>query len=362
MRLRNQRLAGNSLDKPERVVSWLGAVQAQEYQWAKWALALRTKAATSAAIDRLLADGRIVRTHVMRPTWHLVHRADARWLLELTGPRVEAASAGYYRRLGLDTSTRKRSNAALERALQGRQLTRRELKDVLARRGIDVDPLRLGFLLMHAELSRVICSGGLRGKQFTYALFDERVPETDPLERDEAVARLATRYFTTHGPATPHDFAWWSGFTIADARRAIEAAGRALHRETFGETAYWYGAKVVAAGESPVAHLLPVYDEYLIAYRHRAAAFEPSVYETQREYIETDDVRWAHYLVVRGHVVGGWKRTTEKGTGVVTARLLRPLKVRERAAVDAAAERYAAFVEMPVRIEYAGPAPQRVDR
>src|SRR5262245_24524323 len=169
------------------------------------------------SIDELFNEGKILRTHVMRPTWHFVMPEDIRWMLKLTAPRINAVSAYYFRKMELDQAVLARSNAAISKALRGKHLTREELGQVLGRAKIDAKGLRLIYLMIRAELDAVICSGPLRGKQFTYALLDERVPKCRTLKRDEALAELTIRYFTSHGPALLRDFVWWSGLTITDA-------------------------------------------------------------------------------------------------------------------------------------------------
>jgi hypothetical protein len=208
LRLHNQLLSRTEFTEPEQVVAWLGAVQAQDYAGAKWALGLRLANATDAAIEEAIDRGRILRTHVMRPTWHFVTPADIRWMLELTAPRVRALLAYNDRQLGLDQVTFKKSSAVLEKALQNnQQLTRGELTPILEKAGIAVEGLHLGQLLTHAELDGLVCSGPRKGKQFTYALLEERAPEARLLEREAALAELSRRYFHSHGPATLQDFA-----------------------------------------------------------------------------------------------------------------------------------------------------------
>jgi hypothetical protein len=183
-RLINQHIAAAPFEKPSDVVNWLVAVQAQDYFGAKWALGLRLQDAHDAEIDRAFNAGSILRTHVMRPTWHFVMPTDIRWLLALTAPRVHAVNAHRYRELELDDATLKRSRKVLTKALQGeKQLTRDELRDALQAAKIAADGQRLAYIVMAAELDGLICSGARRGKQFTYALLDERVPPARPETR-----------------------------------------------------------------------------------------------------------------------------------------------------------------------------------
>src|SRR5262245_27272991 len=275
-RLLNQHLSRPRFLKPEELVAWLGAVQAQDFAGAKWSLGLRLKGVSDADIERAFSTGKILRTHLLRPTWHFVARDDIRWLLALTAPRVHQANAYMYRKLGMDSAVFKRSNDALEKALAGgMQLTRDELRVALGRAGVATSgEFRMSYLLMRAELDGVVCSGGRRGKQFTYALLDDRVPRVNLPAREESLAELAQRYFRSRGPATVHDLAKWSGLTVADARRGLQAVRSGLHNEVIGGESLWFSAPVRPAKRTaPAAHLLSIYDELLSGYKdHRAAA------------------------------------------------------------------------------------------
>jgi hypothetical protein len=222
-RIYNQHVARQTFKKPAEIVRYMGAVQAQDYAGAKWAIGLRLQNGTDAAVDKAMANGSIIRTHVLRPTWHFVTPADAQWMIELTAPRINAFSASRYRQLQLDNIVFKRSNDALAKALEGgKQLNRLEVMSALNNAGVATNDLRFIHLLMHAELDKVICSGARRGKQFTYALFDDRIPKDNTPSKEEALAELAKRYFISRGPATLQDFTWWSGLAAADARKGLE--------------------------------------------------------------------------------------------------------------------------------------------
>jgi len=181
------------------------------------------QSATNAAIEDAFNRGTILRTHVMRPTWHFVARDDIRWLLELTAPGVNVRCGSGYRMFELDDAVFKRSRKVFERALRGgKHLSRSELRGKLNESGVAAnDTVRMGHILIRAELDRVVCSGPRVGRQLTYALFDERVPPMKPIDRDEALAKLTRLYFRSHGPATLQDFVWWSGFSTADAKRGL---------------------------------------------------------------------------------------------------------------------------------------------
>ena len=354
-RMAGQRLTSTTFRTPAAVVEWLAAVQAQDYPGARWGIALRANGVTGAMIDDALADATLVRTHVLRPTWHLVAAGDIRWMLELTGPHVNARMASYDRQLELDEKTFRRSNAALARALRdGMQLTRAELRPVLegARIGT-LTTQRLGHLLMRAELDRVICSGALRGKQHTYALFDERVPASAPLERDEALARLARRYLVSRSPASAQDFAWWSGLTVKDARRAIDAIAGELHQEDFEDRAYW---SVDETGRAPStanrAWLVPNYDESFIGFRDRGAMGQRL---TDAKVMDRNSALAVHIVLADAQVVGGWKRTMTKKAVVIDLTLLTGLTSRERKSLDAEARRYGEFVGAPATLRVTHP-------
>ena len=347
-RLSNQHLAGNPLEKPEEVVAWLGAVQAQDYAGAKWAVGQRVEGADETTLDQAFNEGKILRTHVMRPTWHFVVPADIRWLLELTAPRVNQVNAYMYRQLELDEALFVRSNNAIAEALVGgKYLTRPELGAVLGRVGIAAEGMRLGYIIHRAELEAVVCSGPRRGKQFTYALLEERAPQAKSLPYDEALAELTKRYFTSHGPAMAKDFAWWSGLTLADVRAGLEMVKDALVQETIGNQTYWLSPdRPLVIAPSPAAHLLPNYDEYLISYRDGRYTIDPKYVQL----FALRNVVFSHFVVVDGRVVGSWKRTFQKKRVVITLRLFEPVNEAQSQAIRAAAERFGRFLGLPVTL------------
>ena len=344
-RMRNERLIGTPFARPEDVVQWFGAVQSQEYQDAKWAVGQRVRGCTDADVEEALQEGRILRTHVMRPTWHFVTPADIRWMLELTAPRVKRAMSYYERRLELDDDTVARSNVAIRMALRGgKHLTRKELGAALSRAGIEASGQRLGHLVSRAELDAVVCSGARTGKQHTYALLDERVPAAKKLSREQALAELATRYFRSHGPATVQDFAWWSGLTVGDAKKSIELAG--ADEETIDGKTYWaFPSKKASPVKEPLVHLLPPYDEYFIAYKDRSALRDPAV----GDHRVMAGVLDRGVVFLNGKILGGWRRTIAKEAVTVDTQLLIPMDRAETKALEAAAERYARFLGLPLR-------------
>ncbi len=348
-RLINQHIARATFKKPGDVVGWLGAVQAQDYAGAKWALGLRLHRATDRDIEQAFTDGSILRTHLLRPTWHFVTPADIRWMLALTAPRVHALNAYMYRKLELDSATYKRSHAALAKALHGgQQLTREELRGVLRQAGVATKgELRMGYIMMRAELDGLVCSGPRRGKQFTYALLDERAPHAQTLERDEALAELARRYFMSRGPATVQDFAKWSGLTTTDARRGLEVVQAQLRQEVVDGQSYWFSTSTPWAKDrssTPTAYLLSIYDEYISGYKDRSAIGD------SRHTAKLSALGNAlnYIIVVEGQLVGTWKRTLRKDAVVVETNLFTRLTKAENRAVALAAQQYGVFLDLPV--------------
>ena len=348
-RLHNQLLTQTNFAQAREVVEWFGAVQAQDYPGAKWALGQRLKNATDADIEQAFNEGKILRTHVMRPTWHFVTPQDIRWMLTLTAPRVRVALGHMDRQLELDNAIFKKSNAVLARALKGnKQLTRSELAPILRKGGVPVEGLRLGHLLIHAELDAVICSGAKKGKQFTYALLDERAPGAKTLGREEALVELTRRYFRSHSPATIKDYVWWSGLTTADARVGIDSIRSELEQKVLNDQVYWFVASRPSASSSPTAYLLPNYDEYTVGYRDRSAIFDVSFIgklSAFRESILTQTI------LIEGEIAGTWKRMLKKNEVVVILTPFTKLKKAQNQAVIAAAKAYGKFLGLPVTLE-----------
>lgn len=350
-RLRHQFLIDTTQRRtPAQVVSWLCAVQAQDYPAAKWAIGLRIPGCQDADIEQAFNDGEILRTHVLRPTWHFVAPEDIRWLLALSAPRVHALNAYYYRQLGLDDKLFKKSCAMLRRVLEGGQfMTRAELGACLKRAHIPADGLKLGYIMMHAELEGVICSGPRRGKQFTYALLDERAPAaTKPLDRDEALARLAARYFASHGPATVRDFSWWSGFSVTESQRAVEAARPTLDTTKIGGLVF-FGANEPAAkapSRLPVM-LLPNYDEYLIAYKDRALVVDA---DRVANIAARTNGAFANHLIVDGRLAGGWSRQIGGNSVTIDVAPYKKLTPQQTRALGTAAEQYGEFLGLPATV------------
>jgi hypothetical protein len=340
LRLRNQWLVGTARRTPLDVVEHLGAVQSQEFGPATWALGLRATGLLQADVIRAFDAGEIVRTHVLRPTWHFVPPRDLRWMLALTAPRLRAAARRRFAALGLDDDVVARSRRSMERALAaGIPLTRPELAERMRRDGLVVEGQQVYHLTFDAELEGLVCSGPVRDRQFTYDLLDRRVPAAPAIERDEALSVLARRYFTSHGPATLHDFAWWSGLAMGEVRRAVGILGSELAEvEVGGATCVLVPARLPAPPVKPVAHLVPCFDEYTVAYRDRRAVAGPSGAGDPPGALLVD------LVILNGLRVGTWRRSAGGGAPAAVA-LSRRLTRTEKEAVNRAIERYRAFVQ-----------------
>jgi hypothetical protein len=347
-RLANQRLVPPHAASAPELVAWLGAVQSQDYVGALWALALRHPEASRPALHDLVARGEILRTHVLRPTWHFVAPQDIRWLLGLTGARIRRAMASRERDLGMDQALVHRSFDVLIRALGGgRSLTRAELGAALTQGGVDwrADLSVLSHLVSAAELAALVCSGPPRGALHTWALLDERVPPTAPRPPDEAVADLVGRYFASHGPATLTDFAWWSGLTIGDARRGLAALGSRFASATLDDLTYWFepaamdSASIPAPADGSVL-LLPNYDEYVVAYRARQLLLPPVIaHRPEARY----DPPFSNLIVIEGVAAGVWIRTVQRGQVTVRPWWFNEPSVDQVTATESAIAAYLAF-------------------
>ncbi|HZS39217.1 MAG TPA: winged helix DNA-binding domain-containing protein [Polyangia bacterium] len=339
-RLHGQLVSRQPLAAPFEVVAWFGAMQAQDYLASLWALGLRTAGANEAAVEAVLAEGAVLRTHGFRGTWQYVTRDDVRWMLGLVGQRVIASMASRLRSLDLDETTLERATELFARALEGgKQLTRREMAVVLERRRIAAGA-RLLHILAYAELRGIICSGARRGKQQTFALLDERAPKTRSLTREESLSKLARVYFQSRGPATARDLAWWSGLPLADARRSIELAKRSLQSIRVGEQECWLSREAVEPLSQSTVHLLPAFDECLIAYQDRSA-FVDALHVRE---INDGGGILKPALLSAGRVAGTWRRTFAKQTVSIAVQPFVRLERGERAAISAAAHRYARFL------------------
>ncbi|MEJ7602232.1 MAG: winged helix DNA-binding domain-containing protein [Kofleriaceae bacterium] len=338
-RLATQRLIGDRFATVAEAVGWFGAVQAQDYHAAMWALGQRMTSATEATIEQAIAAREVLRTWPMRGTLHFVTADDARWITQLMAPRILRRGARRHRELGLDAKTLTRSRSCLERALTGgSSLTRPEAYAALERAKISVAGQRGIHILGHLALRGVLCIAAPRGKQQTFALLDEWIPRSRELTGDPALAELARRYVTSHGPATTADFAWWSGLNLTEARHALTLATGIEEAE-----GHWRAATVTSR-RAPGVHLLPMYDEYAVAYRDRSAILATADRARGKNGI------FAPIVLIDGRIAGTWGRVT-KGTQVtVKLDLWRHVTAPVERALAVAARSYGAFVGRTVTV------------
>ncbi len=305
-RLTNQQISTGKFTSPADLVGWMGAIQAQDYNMVKWGIGLRVPGSRLENIDKAIERGEIIRTHLLRPTWHFVATDDLLWLIELTAPQLHSASRSRHKELGLTTKVISKSNKTIRDALEGRRyLTRKELNPLLEAAGFRNENNLFAHLLFIAELDGLICSGPSKGNQHTYALLEERIPAAPKLTRDEALEKLARKYFSSHGPATPEDFIWWSGLPVKDARNALKMIGNDFISEEIGSQTYWFSENSFLKNKKNTVHLLPAFDEFLISYKDRSA----SVTEISRKKSISNNGIFRPVIVVNGKVAGIWKRT-----------------------------------------------------
>jgi hypothetical protein len=348
-RLRNQSINPTTCATPGEVVKRLGAVQAQDYLGALWAVGLRLKAATEPAIEQAISDRKIIRTWPMRGTLHFVAPDDVRWMLALLTPWVIAKVARRHKQLELDAATFARSKELFATALQGgRQLTRQEMMAVLEQGGIATAGQRGYHILGWAAQSGLICFGPRQGKQDTFVWLDDWLPKSKTLSREESLAELAKRYFTGHGPATIQDFMWWSGLPAAEARAGLTMVEAQLTHEEFDGQTYWFSPSSSSTkAAAPTAYLLPGFDEYLLGYKDRSAVLDPA---HATKVVPGGNGMFKPIIVINGRVVGTWKRTLRKTKVVVNFEPFTSLSLAQIEAAAAAAEPYGRFLRRPVEI------------
>jgi len=339
-RLSGLLLTGPGLPTAAAVVNHLTAVQAQDHRFGRWSIGQRATSLTAAAVDAAFDEGRILRTHVLRPTWHYVVPADLRWLIPLSGPRVQRAMAPKCRQMGLDPSTLAAAADLIAAAVAEGPRTRDELRAALGQGRISTAGERTTFLLMNAELAGVICSGPMRGRQHTYAAFADRVPDGPTLRGEEALAELAYRYFSTRGPATVHDFSWWAGLSLAEARHGLDSVNDRLVSLTLGKQTYWSAEPVRPLPSTPQIDLVACYDEAVVSYRHpREPLCSPAAGLPPLQRVDG----FQHGLLLDGRLVGHWRISSGPGEPLVEARTALRLGRSERAALTEACERCQLF-------------------
>lgn len=346
-RLQNQHISESKFQSVAGLVSYLGAIQAQDYAMAKWAIGARIPGITETEINTALEKGQIVRTHILRPTWHFVAAEDLRWMLELTAPHVQKIVNNYNKKLELTEEVLSKTRKILQKSLSGNNhLTRKELMSILSENGIETNESRAAHIMFDAELSGLVCNGINKGKQFTYALVDERIKKHNPLSGDEALATLTFRYFKSRGPATIPDFCWWSGFTLTKARLAVDMLGQKLSSFLKDGQIYYLTSDFKPSEPDEKIHLLPAFDEFLISYKDRSASMDTSHYKK----IVAGYGIFKPMLIKNGFVTGTWQRTIKKEEVHIQMAFLDAISKVEFEKYAEAAESFGKFLNAKVII------------
>jgi hypothetical protein len=346
-RLRSQHLVSPHAGSAREVVGSLLAVQAENPSQAAWAVASRTQVPDQADLATLLDDGAVLRTHVLRPTWHFVRAEDVGWLLHLTGPRIRRLTGQQLRTAhGLDERSIDEAVAAVTEALASRgQLTRAQLTDELRGRGIAASGQLLMILLAHAELDGLICSGRVTNGEHTYALMSARVPTPRRLDRTEALAEIALRYFTGHGPATERDLAYWATLSLTDVRIGLDQVRDQLDSFHHDGRTFWHRSGDAPGGpQEPAGHLLQVLDETYRGYQDSrwvldAAGDVPRGRETA-----------VGMALVDAQLVASMRRTIAHDHVRFDLRPYRALTPAQIEALDQAARRYGQYLRLRARL------------
>jgi hypothetical protein len=331
-RLHTQQIAQQQFQQPNELLNWMGAMQAQDYEMSKWAVALRLSpkanskfnqpspigegkgevkqqnefGISEAKIEAALNNGELIRTHILRPTWHIVAPENLRWMLDLSAPQLSRTLNSYNKSVGIDAKTLLKAEKIILKLLAKKNhCTRDEIMAVLQAEKINTDNYRSAHIMFHAELNGLVCNGIRKGKEISYALLDERIPQSKKINRDEALAKLATIYFQSHSPATLKDFSWWSGLNQTDAKKAIDFISKKLEKIEVGEQQYFVFHPKEKIKQNAEIHLLPAFDEYIISYNHRLDVVD----KNHAPKVFTNNGIFKPMIVHDGKIIGIWKRT-----------------------------------------------------
>jgi hypothetical protein len=351
MRLYSQQIAASKFKKPKELVKWMGAMQAQDYNMAKWAIGIRLPGSTDDTVEDAVTKGQIIRTHLMRPTWHFVSSEDIYWMLELTGPQIKTSLKTREKQLGITEKILAKSSTIIQKALTANKyLTREELATEVKRAKIATHDNRLSHLLIRAELEGIICNGATKGTNRTYALLENVVPKIKKLNRDEALATLAKRYFSSHCPATLQDFTWWSGLPVRDAKSALEMIKRDFISETIESQTYWLpNSFSIPEKHNKACYLLPAYDEFMISYKDRSASLN---IEDHKRSISGNGIFYP-VIALHAQITGMWKRTLKNEKIIIETQFFRRHTKVELSMIKKAAKRFENFLEKKSELEFA---------
>lgn len=343
-RLRNQQISQSSMQSPEAVVSWLGAIQGQDFTGAKWSIGLRLGSVKDTDIDDAFITRKIVRTWLMRGTLHIVSAADLEWIRSLVAPRIIKGNARRYKELELDDATMFRSNDIIAKALlEKKLLSRPELLAILEKQGISTAGQRAPYMLQRASYDGLVCQTNAVRNQPNYVLIDNAWRRN--MDRNDAVAELTKRYFVSRGPATIQDFVWWSGLTVSDLKAGLEANRSFLTSEKIGDQTYWMSAKPISGKTTRSSvYLLPGFDEFLLGYKDRSASIQQKF---SNNWCPGNNGMFFPFLVIDGQVKATWKRTVKKDKVVIEVKPfeLQP-ELRVNQALSLAIEQYCRYIDL----------------
>jgi hypothetical protein len=342
-RLRNQQIAQSGFKTAKQLVAWMGAIQAQDVSMAKWAIGIRLPESTEKIIDSAIDTGEVIRTHLLRPTWHFVSCNDIYWMLELSANQIKASMKSRDKELELSEVVYKKSYSVLEKSFSTiKNLSREDLVTELSRAKIPTNENRASHILMRAELDGLICSGSIKNSKQTYALLQEKVPVMKRLKHEESLAQLAQNYFKSHGPATIQDFTWWSGLPASQARFALESVKAFFYHEKIGDKQYWFpDLKYDQMPDRSKVYLMPAYDEFIISYKDRSSSL---IVEDHKKAVSTNGI-FRPIIVIDGKVEGIWKRTIQKDKIVLETRFFRKPGKKIKSRVDKAILSYGKFLK-----------------
>jgi hypothetical protein len=352
IRLINQNIARTDFKSAKDIVHWMGAMQAQDYAMAKWAVGVRLPSSTDTAIEAAINKGEILRTHLLRPTLHLVSAENIHWMLELTAPQIKAALRSRQKDLEISEVVVIKSQGIMEAALRDvPQLSRDEMVVELVRAGIANDDNRAYHLLLMAELDGILCSGALINGKQSYSLLEKRVPKPKSLRREEALARLAKLYFVSHGPATVGDFAWWSRLSIGVANHALEMVKSDLDSQTIDSQTYWFlNSHHLPVIDPEEVYLLPAFDEFIISYKDRTASLP---FENFNKAVSSNGI-FRPVIVVNGQVMGIWKRTLKKDSVIVETQFFKQPGKIILSRTEKTVEQYGNFLQKKAELIHKG--------
>ena len=303
LRLFNQGLSTNCFEKPDEVVAHFGVIQAQDYLMALWAVGLRIKSPNRSAIENLINSGEIIRTHILRPTWHLVHQKDIRWMLELSAPNVKKATQYVDKKEGLTDELFLKAWKIIEQKFREiDNLTKEDIMVYLSEQQITVGNLLATQIIIRAELEMLLCNGEKKG---TYALFEKRVPMTGKISKVEAITKLTQLFFKSRGPATLKDFAWWSGLSLGDAKIGIAELDKRLEYFIFNDLKYYYFKIESNIPQKTTFALLPCYDEYTVGYSEGRDIVLP----TDLDKSKIGNGIFKSIILSENEIVGTWRKS-----------------------------------------------------